>query len=161
MTDSNYQKLEIQQIDHKIEIPNNKLSKLMYYLECVFTVIQSDSKKKYTNYNYNDLLVSKEEEQTILDLVYTFNPKVMIELNLFVIESDYVPIDKENEFYDISDERFKGKVNLEVVIGESTRKVLNIMACKQSWIDKYYYEPLKEYEKQQKVEIKEEKEMKE
>ena len=161
MTDSNYQKLEIEQIDHKIEIPNNKLAKLLYYLECVFTVIQSDLEKKYINYFYNDLLLSKEEEETILDLVSKFNSKVMLELNLFVIEPDFVPIDKENEFYDIDDERFEGKVNLEVVIGELTRKVLKIMACNQSWIDKYYFEPLKEYENQQKVEIKEEKEIKE
>ena len=137
-----------------MEIPNHKLAKLMYYLECVFTVIQKDTEIIYTNCYFNYNLVSKQEEQKILDLVSTFNSKVMTELNLFVIEPDFVPVDKENEFYDISDERFEGKINSEVDIGEITRKVLKIMACKQSWIDKYYSEPLKEYENESKEEIK-------
>ena len=70
----------------------------------------------------------------------------MTDLNLFRIEPDFVPIDKENEFYDISDDIVSGQINSEVVIEEDSFKVLKIMFCKQSWIDKYYEEPLKEYE---------------
>ena len=81
----------------------------------------------------------------------------MQDLNLFKLEADFVPIEKENEFYDITDERFQDKINSEVVIAELTRKVLKVMACKQSWIDKYYEEPLKEYENSPKEEKKGEK----
>ena len=70
----------------------------------------------------------------------------MKDLNLFTLEPDFVPIDKENKFYDITDEMFQGKINSEVVIAKLTRKVLKVMECKKSWIDKYYEEPLKEYE---------------
>ncbi len=155
MNVSNDKKLEIQKITPKMEIPNNKLAKLIYYLECVFTVIQTDRETIYKNKYFNYHLVSKEEEENILDLVSKFNSKVMLELNLFVIEPDFVPIDEENQFYDISDKKFEGKVNSEVIIGEITRKVLKVMACKQSWIDKYYSEPLKEYENSSKEEKKE------
>lgn len=84
----------------------------------------------------------------------------MTELNLFKIEPDFVPIGKENEFYDITDEIFEGKINSEVIISDVTRKVLKVMVCKQSWINKYYEEPLKEYEEQSKKEKEENKETK-
>ena len=56
-----------------MEILNHNLTKLMYYLEYVFTVIQSVTEIIYTNYylNYNSVL--KQEEQKILNLVSTFN----------------------------------------------------------------------------------------
>ena len=147
-----YQKLEVQKGEKIIDIPDNKLAKLMYYLECVFTVIKSDIHKRYTNYN-NYYLISKLEEQTILNLVSTFNLKVMKELNLFIIEPISLPNNKENEFYDISNERFKGKIKSEVNIDEVTRKVLKIMVCTQSWINKYYEEPLNEYENLREIDI--------
>ena len=141
-----YKKLEVEKVVDEIigKIPENKLAKLMYYLECVFTVIESDTEKKYTNYN-NYYSITKPDESIILGLVHTFNIKLMQDLNLFKVEPDYVPIDKENEFYEITDEKFNGKVNSEVIIEEKTRKVLKVMACKQSWIVKYYENPIKEY----------------
>ena len=153
--DGDYHKLDSKESEQKIDIPDNKLAKLMYYLQCVFTVIESDAEKRYTNYN-NYYLLSKLEEQTVLGLVSTFNPTLMIELNLFKIEPDFVPIGKENEFYDISDEKFEGKIKSEVTIAEVPRKVLKVMACKQSWINKYYEEPLKEFENPTKIEEKKE-----
>ena len=68
----------------------------------------------------------------------------MLELNLFMVEPDFVPIDKEYHFYDITDDFCKGKINPEVIIEGKTRKVLKVMVCRQSWINKYYEEPLKE-----------------
>ena len=153
--DGDYHKLDSKESEQKIDIPDNKLAKLMYYLQCVFTVIESDAETRYTNYN-NYYLLSKLEEQTVLGLVSTFNPTLMIELNLFKIEPDFVPIGKENEFYDISDEKFEGKIKSEVTIAEAPRKVLKVMACKQSWINKYYEEPLKEFENPTKIEEKKE-----
>ena len=147
--DTNYQKLETPEPEQIIKIPDNPLAKLMYYLECICTVIDSDIEKRYTNYNNYSLLTSLERK-TVLKLVSKFNPKIMIELNLFKIEPDFVPIDKENEFYEITDEIFEGKINSEVIIEEVTMKVLKVMVCKQSWINKYFEEPIKEYEEYEK-----------
>ena len=157
--DSKYQKLDTQEGDIKLDIPDHKLAKLMYYLECIFTILESDTEKRYTNYK-NYYLLSKLEEQTVLGLVSTFNPTLMKDLNLIKIEPDFVPIGKEHEFFDISDEIFEGKINSEVVIAEVNRKVLKVMVCKQSWIDKYYEEPLKEYENPPEEEKEEKKEKK-
>lgn len=104
-------------ITNKIYIPNDKVAKLMYYLKCVFTVIQSDIQRKYINYN-DFYLITKSDEEKIIELINLFKPTIMKNLNLFRIEPDFVPIDKENEFYDISDERFADKINPEVTIGE-------------------------------------------
>ena len=141
-----YRNFEIQRVVDEIigKVPENKLARLMYYLECVFTVIESDTDKKYTNYG-NFSSISELEEQTILNLVATYNIQLMKDLNLFKVEPDYVPVDKENEFYDITDERFKDSINSEVIIEEKARKVLKVMLCKQSWIFKNYEKPLREY----------------
>ena len=147
--DTNYQKLETPEPEQIIKIPDNPLAKLMYYLDCICTVIESDIEKRYTNYNNYSLLTSLERK-TVLNFVSIFNPKIMIELNLFKIEPDFVPIDKENEFYEITDEIFEGKINSEVILEEVTMKVLKVMVCKQSWINKYYEEPIKEYEEYKK-----------
>ena len=37
----------------------------------------------------------------------------------------------------------------EVIIDNSNLKVLKVMACKESWINKYYDQPQQEYEKEQ------------
>ena len=141
-----YRNFEIQRVVDEIigKVPENKLARLMYYLECVFTVIESDTDKKYTNYG-NFSSISQLDEQTILNLVATYNIQLMKDLNLFKVEPDYVPVDKENEFYDITDERFKDSINSEVIIEEKARKVLKVMLCKQSWIFKNYEKPLREY----------------
>ena len=40
-----YRKFEIERVVDEIigKVPENKLAKLMYYLECVFTVIESEA----------------------------------------------------------------------------------------------------------------------
>ena len=142
---ADYQNLEVKNVTHKRNVPDNKLAKLMYYLDCVSTVIESDIKKRYISYK-SYYLLTKVEEQKILDLVSQYNIELMKELNLFKIEPDFVPIDKENEFYDITDEIFEGKIKSEVIIDDVPKKVIKVMVCKQSWIEHYYEEPLKEYE---------------
>ena len=37
----------------------------------------------------------------------------------------------------------------EVILDNSNLKVLKVMACKESWINKYYDQPQQEYEKEQ------------
>lgn len=140
---------------NKDKIPDNKLAKLMYYLECVSKVIESKIEERYTNYdNYN--LLSKLEQETVLNLVSKFNKNLMLDLNLFILEPDFIDNDKDNEFLDISDERLKVKINSEVVIEEVPTKVLKVMACNKKWLEKYYDTPLDEFEnpKEEKIEEK-------
>ena len=52
--------------------------------------------------------------------------------------------DYGNEFFNIIDERIGVHVNQETMKGGRSVKVLKIMACKNSWLNKNYYTPLKE-----------------
>ena len=98
------QNLNIKAIGSKATVPDNNLAKLMYYLHCVFSVIQLEGNDQYTQYqNYN--LVTKEEEIEIIGLVKLYEPKIMIKLNLFIVDPYLVPSDVSNEFFELTDER--------------------------------------------------------
>ena len=71
----------------------------MYYLNCVFAVFEHDDDiDKYKDYHNYDLL-SSEEEQVVLSLVALFNPKLMIKLGLFIVDSKFLPSYKDNQFF--------------------------------------------------------------
>ena len=143
-----YQSLDIKPIGRKVTVPDNNLAKLMYYLYCVFKVIQYDQSSRLTDFQrYYSL--SKEEEQTVLGLVALFNPKIMTDLSLFIVAPNLVPSGMTNEFYQITDDRIGVHVNSEVVIGGRVVKVLKIMACTEEWIYNNYINPAQSYTKPQ------------
>ena len=144
----NYQSLDVKPIGRTVTVPDNNLARLMYYLDCVFTVIQYDQSSRLTDYQ-NYYLLSKEEEQTVLGLVALFNPKVMSDLSLFIVSRNLVPYGSSNEFYQITDDRIGVHVNSEVVIGGRVVKVLKIMACTEDWIYRNYINPAQSYTKPQ------------
>ena len=143
-----YQSLNVKPIGQTVTVPDNSLARLMYYLDCVFTVIQYDQSSRLTDYQRYYLL-SKEEEQTVLGLVALFNPKVMSDLSLFIVSRNLVPYGSSNEFYQITDDRIGVHVNSEVVIGGRVVKVLKIMACTEDWIYINYINPAESYTKPQ------------
>ena len=57
--------MEVKPIDRTVTVPDNRLAKLMYYLACVFKVIQYDQNPRLTDFQ-NYYLLSNEEEQTVL-----------------------------------------------------------------------------------------------
>ena len=117
----------------------------MYYLACVFRVVQFDGAERYINYSQYDSL-SSEEEKTVLNLVSIFNPKVMVDNYLFLIEQKLIPPNQSNQFFELSDNRLLGiPINSEVVIGEVSRKVLKVMGCNDYWINTYYYIPVQSF----------------
>ena len=142
--DYNYQSLDAKLIGTTTTIPNNRLAKLMYYLHCVCAVVQYDGIDRLTDYRYYNYL-SNEEEQTVIGLVSIFNPSVMTNLGLFIVDPRFVPSGSRNEFFQLTDSRLGFHVNSEVIIGGVSRKVLKIMTCISSWLDDYYWEPMASY----------------
>ena len=65
-----YNPLDLQQVKgSKADVPNNDITKLMYYLKSVFYVIQYDVDKKLVDFmNYYNL--TNEEEETVVLLYY-------------------------------------------------------------------------------------------
>ena len=56
-------KVELDTVE--VYIPDNDLARLMYYLDCVFTVIKYDEEKRLTDYK-NYYLLTKEEKILLL-----------------------------------------------------------------------------------------------
>ena len=140
--------MEVKGIGRTVTVPDNRLAKLMYYLGCVFKVIQYDHNSRLTDFQ-NYYLLSKEEEQNVLGLVALFNPKVMVDLSIFIVSPNLIPHGKANEFYQKTDDRIGFHVNSEIVIGGRLIKVLKIMACTEYWINTNYINPVDSYSKPQ------------
>ena len=123
----NYQKLDVQQIRNFAAIQDYYLAKLMYYLACVFRVIQYDGAERYIKYREYDSL-SSEDEKAVLNLVGILNPKVMVDNYLFLLDQRFVTASQSNQFFELLDNRLLGiPINSEVVIGGVSRKVLKVM----------------------------------
>ena len=137
-----FNNLKVEAIGQKVTIPNDDVAKLMYYLSCVYTVINYNEIDRLTDYENYDLL-SVDGMAELFKLVLLFNPKIFIDAGIFILDPVLVPDDSDNEFYQITDERIGIHVNSEIVIGGRTVKVLKVMACNLDWLNTFYFEPWK------------------
>ena len=142
--DMNYQSLGVKLTGSTTTVPDNELAKLMYYLDCVFAVIQYDGAEKYTNYREYYTLTS-EEENIVLSLVCLFNPKIMVESYIFLVGPRFVPEGSSNQFYELTDNRIGIHVNSEIMIGGVSRRVLKVMGCTEDWLNRNYFIPVESY----------------
>ena len=127
-------KLTVKDTTHEVFIPGNPVAQLMYYLNCVSSVIDTNILNGYTNYSqYYIFPQSKIPE--VIDLAKLFNPEIMIKFRLFWIE-DYV--DLGNRFFEITDETIGVHANQEVAIGGIVVRIRKIMICTKEWLLKYY-----------------------
>ena len=142
-----YQSLGIQTTgDNIANVPNNKLAKLMYYLECVFYVLDIRDKTFYTTCeNYRSL--NKREEEYVLYLARKFNPSFMLDNQLFIINSNPNFYNHcNNEFFLITDKRIGIRANSQVFIGGKSITVTKVMVCQRSWIEDNYLNPMSLYD---------------
>lgn len=133
-------KLKVEQVGNTVNVPQNHLAKLMYYLACVFNVIKYDKNKKLIDYEHYDDL-DNDEVETVYKLATLFNPKLFIDAGIFILDGSLL-VDSNNTFFRITDENIGVHVNEEIMIGGKTMKVLNIMACDYTQLRRNYYTPL-------------------
>ena len=124
-----------------VTVPGNDLAKLMYYLECVSSLINYSEIKQYTDYQKYYLL-SSDDQAKVCAFALLFNPKLLLNANIFIIEPRLLTSGTSNKFLKITDDRIGVHVDQEIVIEGRAVKVLEIMVCNESWIDKNYYKPL-------------------
>ena len=137
-----YRELGIKRTGNKCTVPENPYGKLMYYLQCVDSVIQYNFNKKLTNYNqyYN---LTNEEKLAIKTLCFLLNPKVLVDANVFIYKPELC-IDFSNEFYEITDKSLGFLSHNKITIGGVEVKVRKIMAFKGNWIENNYANPFKQ-----------------
>ena len=117
---------------------DNDISKLMYYLNCVNIIIQSNIYHKYIDY-LNPNNISKEEEEIILNLASKYKPKILIDNGVFIINQELLQGNSSNEFYQLNDQRIQTTVNPNILIEGNVISVLQVMACNYNWISTYYH----------------------
>ena len=62
---------------------------------------------------------------------------------VFILDESLIPYNFNNEFYQITDQRIGIHINQEIMIRERYVRVLKIIACNDTWLNKYYYNPIK------------------
>ena len=82
--------LDVKLTGRTVYVPENKIAKLMYYLDCVTGVIQFDRNNKLLEYQ-DYYLLSEEEEEMVVTLAILFDPKIFIDKKLFLVGPEYVP----------------------------------------------------------------------
>ena len=113
------------------------------YLNCVSVVLSTDKLDRYTNYGeyYN---IPDEEIGAIIILAILFNPKIMVESKIFILD----PIGESgNTFLEITNEQFGIHANDEIIIGGVSVRVRKLMLFTESWLKRNYFEPLTELDK--------------
>ena len=140
----NYQSLGIQKSVNSCQVPENKLAKLMYYLNCAFYTLDIRCYSDYTDY-YNYRNLTRIQEQYVLSLARTYNPTFMLDNQFFIIRPNLVDYGFDNQFYQITDKRIGIRANSQVFIGGKSVTVVKVMVCKNTWLQQFYYEPLSLY----------------
>ncbi len=136
-------KVNVQMFGETTQVPNDIVAKLMYYLNCVTVVIDYQKNNILTDYkHYYDL--SAEQIAAVFEFGILFDPKIFINAGVFIVDSKLLPYDSDNQFYKITDEKIGVHVNQNFMIGGKEVKVLNVMACNDSWLSRFYYAPIRE-----------------
>lgn len=137
----NATKFEIKKNGTVTSVPNADIAKIMYYINCVCTVIEykDNDIDRYRNYN-NWRNMSDEEDRLIFLLGLMLSPKEL-EGKVFFQAPNLCP-DSSNEFYEIGQIKNQIFVASSVLIGGQTRQVKKIMTYKPIWMQNNYFEPM-------------------
>ena len=140
-------KFTIKEINKHTKVPDYDIAKLMYYLNCAFSVISfNDYDKKLIDYEKFYNLTDKEKNE-VIELCKIFKPQKFIDSHIFISDPGNLTEKYSNCFFRISDEKLGVYANREIVFGNRIIKTLKIMVFKPIWLDENYYTPLEEIEK--------------
>ncbi|CAF1115444.1 unnamed protein product [Rotaria sordida] len=124
-----------------VTVPDADVAKIMYYIDCVCTVIDYNDNNisRYRNYS-NWRNMSDDEDRLIFLLALTLSPKEL-ENRVFFNNSALCP-DATNQFYEIGQVQNRLMVVQSIVIGGRSRQVKKIMVYKPIWMQRNYIEPM-------------------
>jgi len=138
----NQTNFDVRAFGKTVSIPDTPIAKIMYYIECVCTVIDYNDRdiQRYRNYS-NWANMSDEEDRLIFILALALSPDEL-ENKAFFNKPELCP-GANNQFYEIGQVRNQFLVVQSIIIGGRQRQVKKIMAYKQAWITNNYYEPMR------------------
>ena len=138
------QRVGLKDISRTVTVPGNAKAKLMYYLNCVKTVIQLDDStlQRLTDYD-NYYLLTDVEIDTLLAMVILFSPDELLG-KVFFHDEDCGG--SSNQFFELSAVSHMLAVTDNVLIGGERKRVAKVMFFQRSWLDNNYFTPLRSFE---------------
>ena len=138
------ERVRIRDTSVNVSVPQNPKAKLMYYLDCVATVIQLDDPALSRLKNYQSYyLLSEEETDALLALVILLSPDELIGKVFFPSEDCG---GRTNQFFELSAVSHMLAVADNIVIGGERKRVGKIMFFKRSWMENNYLSPIRSFQ---------------
>ena len=78
-------KFSVQRTGVQVEVPNNNLARIMYYLSCVFNTIQYNESNKLSDYQHYYYL-NEDDKKAVYALAVLLNPKLFLDANIFILD---------------------------------------------------------------------------
>jgi hypothetical protein len=122
-------------------VPPEYVPRLMYYLNCVSCLTTLSIPSRLTNYDRWRSL-SDDEVVALFNLVTTLSPDILMELGVFLYDTENLCVGSSNRFFNITDREFAALATEQVVIaGERVRRT-KVMIFTRNWLQTYYLRPL-------------------
>ena len=138
------ERVGIRDITRDASIPQNPKAKLMYYLNCVATVIQLDDPALSRLKNYQSYYsLSEGETDALLALVILLSPDELIGKVFFPSEDCG---GRTNQFFELSAVSHMLAVADNIVIGGERKRVGKIMFFQRSWMENNYLTPIRSFQ---------------
>jgi hypothetical protein len=132
----------LKDISTRATVPNDPKAKLMYYLNCMCTVLKLDDDddinrlRRYNNY----YTLNRTDTSVLLHLCILLKPDVL--LNKCIFQNDRLCGDMGNKFYDLETVRNSLLVAGSVMIGGRQKRVTKIMTFKMTWLRANWVNPM-------------------
>lgn len=135
--------VEVERTTTATHIPDNDIAHLMYYLNCVCTAIEynddADIQRLTAYQNWNHL--SYQEQELLIEFCRRLSPDVLEDQVFF--HSEALCVNFTNEFYKIHQVRHQLVAAESIMIAGQTRHVNHIMTYKATWMETYYFGPMR------------------
>jgi hypothetical protein len=132
----------LKDITRTVTIPGDPKAKLMYYLDCMCTVLELDDDddinrlRDYNNYS----TLTRTDTSVLLHLCILLKPDEL--MNKCIFQNDSLCGDLGNKFYDLETVRNSLLVAGSVLIGGQQKRVTKIMTFKMTWLRTYWSNPI-------------------
>ncbi|CAF0775026.1 unnamed protein product [Rotaria sordida] len=133
---------DVKAFGKNVTIPNADIAKIMYYIDCVCTVIDYNDREiqRYRNYS-NWANMSDAEDRLIFILALALSPDEL-ENKVFFNSPQLCP-NSNNQFYEIGQIKNQLLIVQSLFIGGQQRNVKKIMAYKPAWMQTFYLQPMR------------------
>lgn len=133
----------IKETGRAVTVPDDPRARIMYYLDCVFTLIGGDDLpseiRRLANFRrYSS--IGTLDCVALLALAKELSPDILVGQVMF--QSDQMCGNSTNKFFELSLVSTQMVVASSIMIGGQRRRVRKIMTFKMAWLRRNYLEPI-------------------